>query len=118
MVFAVNCGPTGANNSFANFQAAALAVGASLSSAAASPTAVVTEQVVTETITLQSSTWTTTYSSYPGSPNATPASLTGNVINVAVGPNQSINFNPQFVSASPRDLIVFTLYAYFRSFLS
>ena len=30
MVFAVNAGPDGSNNSFANFQAAALAVGAQL----------------------------------------------------------------------------------------
>jgi len=123
MVFAVNCGQDGAANSFANFQAAALAVGSSLSAAAASSTAASTVWTaaygtatvppaptgvpVTDVITLASSTWTTTYTSYPGSPAPTPASLQGNVIKVTVGGPGILAFNPPHVQALPRDTIVF-----------
>jgi hypothetical protein len=121
MVFAVNCGADGSNNSFTDFQNAALAIGASLAGTTPTSTAVyntVTATVtptptngaeVTATITLDSSTWTTTYSSYPGSPDATPASLTGNIINVVVGGPGILAFNPPHVAASPRDTIVFEL---------
>ncbi|KAI0318493.1 hypothetical protein OF83DRAFT_1171065 [Amylostereum chailletii] len=126
MVFAVNPGADGSQNSFANFQAAALAVGAGLqtttalasTSAPASttytasyggvtippPPQVIT---VTETITVQTSTWTTTYGSYPGSPAPTPHSLEGNVIRVIVGANGSLTYNPSRVDALPRDTVVF-----------
>jgi plastocyanin len=131
MVFAVNCGPTGAPNSFDNFKASALALGAAdaSSSAAAASSAVATSappsgtdvappssvtippapeiSTVTETITLASSTWTTTYGSYPNSPAPTPASLTGNVIKVIVGFNSTLTFNPSVVKALPRDTITF-----------
>ena len=119
MVFAVNCGATGSANSFDNFKAAALALGAadassSAAAAAASsaapagtdaPAASVTIPpappiaTVTEAITLDGSTWTTTYGSYPNSPAPTPASLTGNVINVVVGGNSTLTFNPSFIKA-------------------
>jgi plastocyanin len=121
MVFAVNCGADGAPNSFTNFKNAALAVGASLSasaSATGAPTASAPPSgvtippapdgsTVTATISVSTSSWTTTYSSYPGSPDATPASLTGNVINVVVGGPGVLAFNPPFVSAKPRDTIIF-----------
>lgn len=61
---------------------------------------------VVQTITLASSTWTTTYASYPNSPAPTPASLQGNVIKVTVGDN-GLNFNPPSIKALPRDTIVF-----------
>lgn len=131
MVHAINCGADGTSNSFTNFKAAALAVGASLSAAAPSSTPPPSgsgtttytadygtatipppeiPSVVTETITVQQSVWTTTYSSYPGSPQATPASLTGNVINVIVGGSGgNVTFTPDRVSAQPRDTVVFTL---------
>lgn len=124
MVFAVNCGLDGAPNSFTNFKKAALAVGASLSAAAASPSATPTGYTtapyggvtippapeatpVTQTVTLGSSTWTTTYSSYPGSPNPTPASAEGAVHTVVVGGTGKLVFDPPFVDAQPRDTIIF-----------
>ncbi|KAK0245841.1 hypothetical protein EDD85DRAFT_802322 [Armillaria nabsnona] len=128
MVFAVNCGLDGAPNSFTNFKSAALAVGASLSAAASAATGsseaaasttytaayggvtvppAADPTVVTDTITLESSTWTTTYSSYPGSPAATPGSLEGNVIKVTVGGSNQLVFEPARVSAQPRDIIMF-----------
>lgn len=124
MVFAVNCGADGTNNSFTNFKNAALQIGASLKSAAAasstapSGTATAayggvtiapapTPSVVTNTVTLASSTWTTVYSSYPNSPAPTPAALQGNVITVVVGGPGKLLFSPARVSAQPRDTIVF-----------
>lgn len=133
MIFSANCGPEGAANSFTNFKKEALAIGAQLAAAAsassaaypaassaAPATGVATAayggvtiapapavSTVTQTVTLASSTWTTTYASYPNSPAATPASLTGNIIKVIVGGNSTLTFDPPHVSAQPRDQIVF-----------
>lgn len=127
MVFAINCGQDGSANSFTNFKAAALAVGASLSAAAATPASTVAAAAwttaaygdltipaapdatpVTQVITLGStSTWTTTYASYPGSPAATPVSAEGAVHTIVVGGDGVIAFNPPFISAAPRDTVVF-----------
>jgi plastocyanin len=64
--------------------------------------------LVTQPITLDStSTWTTTYSSYPGSPAPTPASAGGTVHTVIVGGPGKLAFDPPFLSALPRDTIVF-----------
>ncbi|RPD81853.1 hypothetical protein L226DRAFT_450467 [Lentinus tigrinus ALCF2SS1-7] len=137
MVFAVNCPSTGANT-FDNFKSSALKIGADLQASAAAASTVAatstdssaaaaytgpwttadygtatiaaapTESVVTETVSLDSAVWTTTYSSYPGSPDPTPSSLTGNVIKVVVGgSNGELTFSPDNVSASPRDIISF-----------
>jgi hypothetical protein len=119
MVFAVNCGRDGATNSFANFKAAALAVGSSLK-ASATPASTApygsattppppTGVPVTQAITLASSTWTTTYTSFPDSPSPTPASVQGNIIKVKVGGPGVLAFNPPHVQALPRDTIVFEL---------
>ncbi|TBU64921.1 hypothetical protein BD310DRAFT_972424 [Dichomitus squalens] len=138
MVFAVNCGQDGAPNSFTNFKNAALAIGAELqaSASAASSAAPATSaaaatsidysgwttaaygtatipaeptgSIVTDTITAGSATWTTTYSSYPGSPDPTPSSAAPNVIKVVVGgANGELTFSPSNVSASPNDIISF-----------
>jgi len=128
MVFAINCGADGAPNSFTNFKNSALAVGASLKAAAASATPVAGGAAayttaayggytippapdatpVTQVITLGStSTWTTTYASYPGSPAATPASAEGAVHTVVVGGVGLLTFDPPFISALPRDTVVF-----------
>ena len=126
MVFAINCGADGAPNSFTNFKKAALAVGASLSAAASSTAApgpsttaayggytiapAPTPVPVTQVITLgSSSTWTTTYSSYPNSPAPTPVSADGTVHKVSVGGPGNLTFNPPFISALPRDTVVFEL---------
>ncbi|THH32000.1 hypothetical protein EUX98_g2172 [Antrodiella citrinella] len=129
MVHAINCGPDGSANSFSGFKAAALAVGAQLQAAAAAastttapPPAETTadygtatipaapvESTVTVTVTVETSSWVTTYASYPGSPAATPASLTGNVHTVVVGnANGSLIFDPPFLTdIPPRDTISF-----------
>lgn len=136
MVFAVNCGADGAPNSFTNFKNAALAIGDQLKAAASSASsaapyatappdgyttaayggvtipAAPSETVVTVTVSVEASQWTTVYSSYPGSPAATPASLTGNVHKVLVGNNGSLSYDPPFVMAQPRDIIQFELYVY------
>ncbi|KAI0068418.1 hypothetical protein BV25DRAFT_1793298 [Artomyces pyxidatus] len=127
MVFSINPGADGSSNSFANFQAEALAVGAALagSSVAVSSTALSSASTtytaaygtatippppvpvtVTQTITVEASTWTTTYASYPDSPAPTPASLEGAVHKVIVG-GSSLVFDPPTVSALPRDTIMF-----------
>jgi len=138
MVFAVNCGADGAANSFTNFKNAALAIGqelkagaspsASAAATSAAPTATLdaslttaaygtatipaapSESVVTVTVTVEASTWTTVYSSYPGSPAATPASLAGNVHTVQVGNNGTLAYDPPFVVAQPRDIIQFVFH--------
>ncbi|GLB36278.1 hypothetical protein LshimejAT787_0305660 [Lyophyllum shimeji] len=125
MVFAVNCGLDGAPNSFTNFKKSALAIGASLSAAAASPTGAPAAQwttaayggltipaapqvtPVTQTITLGSEVWTTTYNSYPGSPGPTPAAAQGVVHRVVVGGPGKLAFDPPSISAQPRDTVVF-----------
>lgn len=128
MVFAVNCGAAGSANSFDAFKASAIAAqGASSAAAASNPTdsaaayptdsaaassvTIPPEPVistVTQAITLDGSTWTTTYGSYPGSAAPTPVSLTGVVHNVTVGNNGTLTFDPPMISAQPRDTVVFT----------
>jgi plastocyanin len=120
MVFAVNCGADGSPNSFTNFKKAALAVGASLSAAATTSQAYATAAYgsvtipaaptptpVTKVITVGSETWTTTYNSYPNSPDPTPVSAQGQVHKVIVGGPGKLAFDPPHVSARPRDTIVF-----------
>jgi plastocyanin len=151
MVFAINCGPDGAQNSFTNFKQAALDIGASISaSAAAAASATPTSggygggyggggggyggdynpdgaatsvwtaaygdytippapegTLVTQTVTLDASTWETTYTSYPGSPAPTPATLEGVVHKVIVGGPGKLAFDPPQISAKPRDIVVF-----------
>lgn len=135
MVFAVNCGQDGTPNSFTNFKSSALAIGAQLQAQASQASASVasatppastpvataayggvtippapSESVVTVVVTVEASVWTSVYSSYPGSPQATPASLAGNVHQVVVGnANGSLTFDPAFVAAQPRDTISFQL---------
>lgn len=135
MVFAINCGLDGAPNSFTNFKNSALAIGASLSAsaAAASSTAYTpastasaadaawttaaygdytippapTATLVTQAVTLGTSSWTTTYSSYPGSAAPTPNSVEGTVHKVIVGGPGKLAFDPPTISAQPRDVVVF-----------
>jgi hypothetical protein len=133
MVFAVNCGADGTPDSFTNFKASALAVGASLNAAAsasASPSAgspagatptytaayggytvppPPAETDVTQTITLDTSTWTTTYTSWAGSPDPTPNALAGDIYTVTVGGPGTLLYNPTHLAAKPRDTVVFEL---------
>jgi len=118
MVFAINCGLDGAPNSFTNFKNSALAVGASLKAAGATASATAAyggytippapvPVPVTQAVTLGSSTWTTTYSSYPNSPAPTPASAEGQVHKVIVGGPGKLAFDPPMIKALPRDVVVF-----------
>jgi len=131
MVFAINCGPDGAPNSFTNFRQAALAVGASLGAPppadpaatyGAPPPATSTWTAayggytipppqswaeVTQTVTLGDSTWATTYTSYANSPDPTPAAPEGVVHKVIVGGPGKLAFDPAHVVAKPRDIVSF-----------
>lgn len=125
MVFAINCGLTGAANSFASFQAAAEAQGSGSALAPApTPAAVIpgpdtttypgltvpappVAETVTATISLGDNTWTTTYASYPNSPDPTPNSIQGDVITIDVGLNGTLTYTPNRISAKPRDTVVF-----------
>ncbi|KAI0702496.1 hypothetical protein BC835DRAFT_1411047 [Cytidiella melzeri] len=66
---------------------------------------------VTVTVTVDQDVWTTTYGSYPGSPDPTPAALTGQVHTVIVGNNGTLTYDPPFVMAQPRDTISFEFHA-------
>jgi plastocyanin len=127
MVFAINCGADGAPNSFTNFKNSALAVGAAQAGGGGGgggggypatgtytapyggvtipPPPAVSE--VVQTITLEGSTWVTTYTSYPGSPAPTPAALVGTTHKIIVGGPGKLLFDPPSINAAPRDQIVF-----------
>ncbi|KAJ7446517.1 hypothetical protein B0H11DRAFT_1745985 [Mycena galericulata] len=134
MVFSVNCPSGDSPNSFTNFKNAALAIGASLSAAAASATQAAptgygypaasptltaaygdvtlppapSATVVTAAITLDStSVWTTVYTSFANSPAATPVAAEGAVHTVVVGGTGKLFFTPDSIVASPRDTVVF-----------
>jgi len=127
MVFAINCPATG-DKSFANFKAKATTDAFATNPAppaTPSPTDVIVplapeptypgitvppmESAVTKTgvITLGTSTWTTTYASYPDSPDPTPSSVTGTEIKILVGNDSTLTFSPAYVVAKPRDTLVF-----------
>lgn len=62
----------------------------------------------TTVVTLNpTSSWTTTYASYPGSPDPTPSSADGSEIKVLVGKDGALTFEPANVVAKPRDRITF-----------
>jgi len=127
MVFAINCGPDGAENSFTNFRASALKIGESLAANAPAstaptgsgaaypaPTGPAPTQApypdpvtVTQVVTLEQNTWTTTYASYPNSPDPTPAAPEGVEHRVIVGGPGKLMFDPEHITAKPRDRIVF-----------
>ncbi|KDQ12371.1 hypothetical protein BOTBODRAFT_34670 [Botryobasidium botryosum FD-172 SS1] len=102
MVFSVNAAATG--NTFDAFKALAVANGTSTT--AATPTAAPSVVTVTQTITLGANTWTTTYGSYPGSGNPTPAPQPV-VHTVIVGGTGQLVYTPDRVVAQPRDIISF-----------
>jgi plastocyanin len=120
MVFSINCPFEGAN-SFDNFKAAALEIGKKLAAgggAASSGTATAAYGgytippepaivVVTQPVTVGSSAWTTTYSSYAGSPAPTPDTLEGKTHTVIVGGSGGLIFDPPRLDAKPRDKVVF-----------
>jgi plastocyanin len=62
---------------------------------------------VTQTVEAQGKTWTTTYASYPGSPDPTP-NAEPKVFQVTVGADKKLKFNPERVDAKVGDIISFT----------
>jgi hypothetical protein len=114
MVFAINCGQDGAPNSFANFVKAAQNTGSggNVSTTAAHGGVTIppepTPSTLTQVITLGTSTWTTTFRSYPNSPGPTPAALEGQTHTVKVGAT-GLTFDPPHIVARPRDTVIFEL---------
>jgi plastocyanin len=117
MVFAINCGADGAPNSFTNFKASALAIGAAAASAPPAPLTTAggvtvypdpPAPTVTATISLtDGSQWTTTYASYPGSPDPTPSTAAGIVYQVKVGGAGLTYDPPSLQGVKPRDRVQF-----------
>ena len=105
MVFAVNCGADGSANSFTNFKNAALAVGQSLSAAAASstPAASVTDPYGTPASTTAAPAESTTAAA---SGTASGAAATHTIV---VGGSQALTFSPSEVQAAVNDVVVFEL---------
>jgi len=119
MVFSINC-PFEGPNSFDNFKKSALEIGKNLASGSGPATGVTTAAyggytipaapevvVVTQPITVGTASWTTTYSSYPGSPAPTPVSIEGKVHKVIVGGSSGLVFDPPHLDAAPRDVVQF-----------
>ncbi|EJU05855.1 hypothetical protein DACRYDRAFT_35845, partial [Dacryopinax primogenitus] len=125
MVFAIN--PPATGNTFAAFQANAIALGTAGSApssssstaapAGATPPAVAPSlnytippdpslQVVTATFQWNGAPYTTTYSSYPGSPAPT-AGVVPTVFNVTVGLNATLTYTPNVVNANIGDMVQF-----------
>jgi plastocyanin len=127
MLFAINC-PKEGEKSLPNFSAKAMSDAFATDPApsatqsgdiiplAPEPTyggditvpAYTAAETKTTVVTLNpTSSWTTTYASYPGSPDPTPSSADGSEIKVTVGKDGGLTFDPANVVAKPRDRIVF-----------
>jgi len=127
MVFSINCGDDGAPNSLDEFIKKAKADPAATAPVTDVPTptdvivplvpeptysdiivpAITPPVTKTDVITLGSESWTTTYASYPGSPDPTPSSAEGSEIQISVGADGALVFKPAYVEAKPRDTLVF-----------
>ncbi|KAG6816370.1 hypothetical protein H0H87_006643 [Tephrocybe sp. NHM501043] len=114
MVFAVNPPADPSPRSFAAFQALAVSINGTASASTATAASTVTEivippaphwQTATATVTLANSRWTTTYSSYDGTPPPTPAAqTTDHRISVGV---DGLTYTPSNISASIGDTVTF-----------
>jgi len=104
MVFAINCGPDGAQNSFTNFRESALKIGASLAaSASASPSAGGYEYPAPSSAPSPSP-------APSGSSNPAPAAA-GTEHKVIVGGPGKLAFDPERVTAQPGDTILFEFHS-------
>ena len=101
MVFAVNCGPDGSNNSFTSFMNAALAIGQSLQQSAPS-----SASGYGYGAPAPSATPSGTVS--PGSPTNGGAAP-GATHTIVVGGSETLTYSPSEVSAAPGDVVVFEL---------
>ncbi|KAG7092794.1 hypothetical protein E1B28_009113 [Marasmius oreades] len=111
MVFAINPPPEGDPHSFSAFKALAMS-NATGPSSASSATATFTTPppqtwaTATATVTNGTSVWTSTYTSYEGSPQPTFAPQPV-IHKIAVGANGKLGFEPSNISASLGDTVVF-----------
>ncbi|KIK52491.1 hypothetical protein GYMLUDRAFT_251194 [Collybiopsis luxurians FD-317 M1] len=112
MVFAINPPDATSNHSFAAFQALAIELNGTQTSelpAVSTPPAQ-SWSIATATVTSDSSTWVSTYTSYIGTPEPTyaPSPVTHNI---TVGVNGQLAFGPSNISASIGDIVSFTFLA-------
>ncbi|KJA16243.1 hypothetical protein HYPSUDRAFT_148004 [Hypholoma sublateritium FD-334 SS-4] len=121
MVFAINPPADPAPNSFSAFKALAIAQNGTSSSATVSTTAPSTTSTgaatfttppapqwtsATATVTFDGSTYTTTYSSYAGTPPPTPAAVPVDH-RITVGANGALAYSPPNITASIGDTVTF-----------
>ncbi|KAF8655502.1 hypothetical protein AX16_003032 [Volvariella volvacea WC 439] len=114
MVFAINPGPDGSSNSFAEFQARAIALNGTAASSAPSATSTDTYvtpppphwETATATITHGESVWTTIYTSYDGTPPPSPAPEPANHV-ILVGDGGSLSYDPPSIQANVGDTVTF-----------
>ncbi|KAF7426398.1 hypothetical protein PC9H_008766 [Pleurotus ostreatus] len=116
MVFAINPAPEGEARSFKAFRDLAIAINGTAAASSASPASSSADTYVTPpapkwatataTITQGQSVWTTTYSSYDGTPPPTPAPQPAEH-KITVGANGEFTFTPSNIQASVGDKVIF-----------
>jgi len=109
MVFAINPPPEGDPHSFSAFKALALATAANATSTATDTFPTPPPQswgTATATVTSSSSVWTSTYTSYDGTPPPTYAPQPVDH-KITVGADGKLAFNPSNISAAIGDTVTF-----------
>ncbi|KIK00142.1 hypothetical protein K443DRAFT_679414 [Laccaria amethystina LaAM-08-1] len=111
MVFAINAPADPDPHSFSAFQKLAIATNGTGSSTHATTSAFSTPppqhwQTATATVTAGGSTWTTTYTSYDGTPPPTPAAQPVDH-KITVGADGLLAYNPPNITASIGDTVTF-----------
>ncbi|KAJ3756058.1 Cupredoxin [Lentinula raphanica] len=113
MVFAINPPDASSNHSFAAFQALAIELNGTQTSALSSVSTPPPQSWATATATVSdaSSTWVSTYTSYSGTPEPTYAAGGPVTHNITVGINGQLAFGPSNISAAIGDIVEFTFLA-------
>ncbi|KAJ3908083.1 Cupredoxin [Lentinula edodes] len=112
MVFAVNPPDASSNHSFAAFQALAIELnGTQTSALSVSTPPPQSWATATATVSDASSTWVSTYTSYSGTPEPTYAAGGPVTHNITVGINGQLAFGPANISAAIGDIVEFTFLA-------
>ncbi|KAJ3793703.1 Cupredoxin [Lentinula aff. detonsa] len=112
MVFAINPPDASSNQSFAAFQALAIELNGTQTSALSISTPPAQSwATATATVSDASSTWVSTYTSYSGTPEPTYAAGGPVTHNITVGINGQLAFGPANISAAIGDIVEFTFLA-------
>ncbi|KAJ4471463.1 Cupredoxin [Lentinula aciculospora] len=113
MVFAINPPDASSNHSFAAFQALAIELNGTQTSALSSISTPAPQSWATATATVSddSSTWVSTYTSYSGTPEPTYAVGGPVTHNITVGINGQLAFGSANISAAIGDIVEFTFLA-------